>query len=113
HAHNLLISGDLAEGWALLERAWETADRENHRGAAFTATWTAASLSAQLGDYKEEVRWCQRELSKPRTAQSPIRRKFLLDLLASAFAYLGEVSEARRISNTLDWPLLQGYRLFV
>ncbi len=102
HAWNLMFSGRLGEALALAETAWQTADREDDEGAAFTATYAGNALCYGLHDFKEAMRWAQRELGKPRTAQSPYRRESIAQLMSNNTARLGDLTEARRLSPNPD-----------
>ena len=113
HAWNLTWSGQLGEASALVERAWQMADREGDRGAAFTATYAGNALFFELHDHKEAVRWAQRELGKPRTAQSPLRRELIATLMAGNTASLGDLTEARRLSPYSDRRYSQGSLLLL
>ena len=48
------------------------------------------------------MRWAQRELGKPRTAQSPFRRESIAQLMSNNTARLGDLTEARRLSPHSD-----------
>jgi len=102
HAWNLMFSGRLGEARALAETAWQTADREDDEGAALMATWGGHALCFDLSDFKHAMRWAQRELGKPRTAQSPFRRESIAQLMSNAAARLGDLTEARRLSPYSD-----------
>jgi tetratricopeptide (TPR) repeat protein len=112
YAWNLTWSGRLGEAVALSERAWQTADREGDRGAAFTATYAGSSVCFGLHDFKEALRWLQRELGKPRAAQSPFRRELIAMLISISSAHLGDLTEIRRLSSDSAARLLQGRLLF-
>jgi tetratricopeptide (TPR) repeat protein len=113
YAWNLTWSGRLGEAVALAERAWQTADREGDRGAAFTATYAGSSVCFGLHDFKEALRWLQRELGKPRAAQSPLRREFIALLMSVSSARLGDLTEARRLSPDSDSRVFHGSMLFL
>ena len=102
HAWNLMFSGRLGEALALAETAWQTADREDDDGGAFMATYAGTALCFGLHDFKEAMRWAQRELGKPRTAQSPFRRESIAQLMSNNAARLGDLTEARRLSPHAD-----------
>ena len=102
HAWNLMFSGRLGEAVALAETAWQTADREDDDGGAFTATYAGIAFCFGLHDFKEAMRWAQRELGKPRTAQSPFRRESIAQLMSNNTARLGDLTEARRLSPYAD-----------
>ena len=96
------VQRPLGEALALAETAWQTADREDDDGAAFTATYAGTALYFGLHDFKEAMRWAQRELGKPRTAQSPFRRESIAQLMSNNAARLGDLTEARRLSPHSD-----------
>jgi tetratricopeptide (TPR) repeat protein len=102
HAWNLMFSGRLGEALALAERAWKTADRDDDDGGAFMATYAGTAFCFGLHDFKEALRWAQRELRKPRTAQSPFRRESIAQLMSNNLARLGDLAEARRLSPHAD-----------
>jgi tetratricopeptide (TPR) repeat protein/nucleoside-triphosphatase THEP1 len=102
HAWNLMFSGRLGEAVALAESAWQIADREGDEGGAFAATYAGIAFCFGLHDFKEAMRWAQRELGKPRTAQSPFRRESIAQLMSNNTARLGDLTEARRLSPHSD-----------
>ena len=102
HAWNLMFSGRLGEALALAERAWQTADRDDDDGGAFMATSAGYTLCFGLHDFKEAMRWAQRELGRPGTAQSPFRRETIAQLMSNSTARLGDLTEARRLSPHSD-----------
>ena len=97
HGYHLFAGGRLAEGRALLEHAWETADRLNHVFVSFLAAVWLGYGSRLLADPREAQRWCLRELARPRLAQAPDPRGSLMNLLGSVYALAGELAEARRL----------------
>jgi tetratricopeptide (TPR) repeat protein len=98
---------------ALSERAWQTADREGDRGAAYAATFAGCDLFFRLHDVKEGLRWLQRELGRPRAAQSPLLRELIALLMSAGATQRGDLTEARRLSPHTDWRFLQGRLLFL
>jgi DNA-binding CsgD family transcriptional regulator len=102
----LIESGAHADGFALLERAWETADRFDIVFVALEAAWHRTLLT-WLGDGRAAQAWYQRELAKPRLAQAPDHRRILLGVLSWAHTMAGELSEARSMLDELgpgtDW----------
>ncbi len=108
HAWNLMFSGRLGEAVALAETAWQTADRESDDGVAFTATYAGIAFCFGLHDFKEAMRWAQRELGKPRTSQSPFRRESIAQLMSNNMARLGDLTEARRLSPHADRRFFRG-----
>jgi hypothetical protein len=97
HGWHLFMSGRVAEGMALLERAWETADRLDQGVTAFLAAWFRGAMANMLDDYREAQKWFERELGKARIAQAAAQRRFLLESLAFSRIYSGELAEARRL----------------
>jgi len=97
HGWHLSERGEVTGGLALLERAWEIADRLNHQVTAFLATWFRALRGAQWLGPRDVFFWVERELGKPRLAQAPIQRRILLDMLAQSRLVSGELAECRRL----------------
>ena len=110
---NLAFSGHLAEGFAAMEHAWSIGDRLNHTFVAFASAWQRA-LAALFGrwDLPDAIAWCERELAKPRTTQSPNQKRTLLNAVAQAKAWMGHLDEVRALlpeagmDNYLLEPLL-------
>jgi tetratricopeptide (TPR) repeat protein len=86
-------SGRPAEGQALLEQAYEVADRLEHGDAAFFAAWMRGFTSLMLGDPMDARMWLDRELAKPRVAQAPNLRMQLLQGVTQACMYLCDSDE--------------------
>jgi class 3 adenylate cyclase/predicted Ser/Thr protein kinase len=99
---NLCESGCYGEGFELLERAWEVADRLNLEMVAFFASSFLTIFPSQLGDYRRTVRAADRELAKARLAQAPVQRWALLGNRAFALLQLGDSSAARDFL-AIDW----------
>jgi DNA-binding CsgD family transcriptional regulator len=98
HGLHTAGSGRIAEGLALLERAWNAADRANVATVAFWAATSRGVVSARLlGDPRDAQRWYERELAKPRQVQAPFLRAGLLTNTGDAFTLSGEPAQARRL----------------
>src|SRR5205823_159007 len=69
--------GGLAEGVRLLDEGWEAADRLDHPTLGFISTWMAVFIGEMICDPRPAERWCERELSRPRTLESPTQRVIL------------------------------------
>ncbi|MDP9237275.1 MAG: AAA family ATPase [Chloroflexota bacterium] len=95
HGNFLRLNGRDAEGKRLMEEAWEKADRLDSGFLAFLAT----QMVATTGDHpiEERIVWCERELSRPRSAQAPAQRRTLLDILAGWHIARGDLESAERI----------------
>lgn len=76
--------GSPREGLQLLDGAWETLDRLNHRTLPYNAAIGRGMLSMLLLDPLEAAMWLERELRKPRLAQAPIQRRSLAACLSWA-----------------------------
>ncbi|MGH7896061.1 MAG: serine/threonine-protein kinase PknK, partial [Candidatus Binatia bacterium] len=96
HGYLLADSGQVRDGLAMLERAWQTADRLNHLVTAFLAAWFRGVRASMRGDPRDAELWFERELKKPRLAQAAIQRQLLLDMRAFAQVMRGELTLARR-----------------
>lgn len=97
HAFALLDLGSVGEGLALVERAWETADRLDHRILCMRTVSIRGVFGIWLYEPLVLARWNERELAKPRLAHVPIQRHMLQGHLAWAYALSGRLTEARRI----------------
>jgi class 3 adenylate cyclase/tetratricopeptide (TPR) repeat protein len=97
HGWFLCSGGRVREGMALLERAWDVADRSNHAMAGFLCAWWRGVWASMHDDPREAQSWYLRELSKPRLSQAPIQRRYLLGALAFAHVFSGELEKARAL----------------
>jgi class 3 adenylate cyclase/tetratricopeptide (TPR) repeat protein len=97
--NGLLFAGELAEGHRLLERAYSTADRLNHGWLCFLISWLDAGSRYALFEPAETVRLCERELAKPRVAQAPLQRQFLLNIEGQGRVILGDLGRARALAG--------------
>jgi class 3 adenylate cyclase/tetratricopeptide (TPR) repeat protein len=69
--------GDLAEGMRLIDEGWEAADRLDHPTLGFISTWMACFIGEMICDPRPAEEWCERELSRSRTQESPTQRVIL------------------------------------
>jgi tetratricopeptide (TPR) repeat protein len=92
---NLFYAGRLAEGFAILDSAWEKADSFNEPTTACGVTWTGGSCHAMLGELEEARRWYERELSKPRIKNTGFSRRMISGLLGVVLVSAGELNQAR------------------
>ncbi|MDP2948211.1 MAG: protein kinase [Chloroflexota bacterium] len=95
--HHLVVAGRLAEGLALLEKAWEMADRANLTFVAFLSAFWVGVWWGFLRGPEEGMRWLRQELAKPRIASAPNLRRSLLAWLGASLVRGGEAEEAQRI----------------
>jgi eukaryotic-like serine/threonine-protein kinase len=114
-SQHLYYSGRLAEAFMLIDRAWEIADRINDAKIAFAVTRTGGGCSAALGDPRA-YRWYERELSRPRTANTRHARAVLSAVLGECFLLTGQ---AERVPALMAQMMTdpsgqsQGYVAFV
>jgi class 3 adenylate cyclase len=94
---HLAAAGKLAEGLALIEKAWEMADRANLTFVAYMSATFLGNWGAYLRGPEESMRWLRQELGKPRIASAPNLRRMLLGSLGESLVKAGEVEEAQRI----------------
>ena len=104
HGGHLIHAGRLAEGFSLLERAWQTANDLNQQGVALASTWSGGGNAEFIYDPRAALSWCQRELDRPRTARSTYQRTLLSLFSVEAHAMLGELSEARHLLSQINLP---------
>jgi tetratricopeptide (TPR) repeat protein len=114
-SQHLYYSGRLAEAFTLIDRAWEIADRINDAKIAFAVARTGGGCSAALGD-PQAYRWYERELSRPRTANTRHARAVLSAVLGECFLLTGQTERV----PALMAPMMtdpssqsQGYVAFV
>jgi tetratricopeptide (TPR) repeat protein len=88
-SQHLYYSGRLAEAFTLIDRAWEIADRIDNAKIAFAVTRTGGGCYAALGDPRA-YRWYERELSRPRTANTRHARAVLSAVLGECFLLTGQ-----------------------
>jgi AAA ATPase domain len=98
HACHLLRAGRLAEGFDLLERSWQTADRAT--GYSVGSAWGGGAYRRLLGDPHDAVVWLDRELAKRRTSLSPRLRMLISALRCEQLVLLGNLREARSAAPT-------------
>ena len=104
-AFHTLHRGRLAEGLALLDHAWEAADRHNAVLAAYLAVaWRGELDTLVLGDPRDAQFRMRRELAKPRLAQIRGLRQNLLGNLVLAHIQAGELGPARAILAEGEGP---------
>jgi predicted ATPase len=100
HACHLIRAGRLAEGFALMERAWQAAERS----AAYTwgAAWSGALYCRLLGDPHAALAWLDRELAKRRTTLSQRLRTLVSGVRCEQLVLLGNLREARQAAPSLS-----------
>jgi class 3 adenylate cyclase/tetratricopeptide (TPR) repeat protein len=99
----LWASGRLGEAFDCLERGWQQADAINDAFAT-TATVNATFDLRNIGDYKEAMRWLEREISRPRNAESPFTETFLYPAQLLGLGSMGELGDIRRIMSEASNP---------
>jgi len=97
HSYHLHAAGRLREGFALMARAWEVANRLNNTYRAFVAAGWHGDRLLELGDPLEARGWYQREAAQPRQAHAPTRREGLQRCIATTFACAGEMESCRHV----------------
>ena len=95
---HLYSSGRISEGFSLMHRAWQTADRLNDP-VVFFAAFLGSAFANWIGDPTELKLWCERELARPRLSQAPGQRKRFLSRLAAAHASTGDLPLARSLMS--------------
>ena len=95
HSLHLFAAGRLNEGHRLIEAAWEGANRRGDYVANVSIAWVWGDRERWLADPLSAQRWYQRELSTPRRARNAGLRRRLLERLAIALIWAGELHQAR------------------
>lgn len=101
HARALYARGRLAEAFAMLEDAWQRADRLDDPVAAGRTARIGAICNFLLYDYLQAEQWCRRELERRRSRLIGDLRYMLADLLAMARVAQGDLAEAREVLS--EW----------
>ncbi|HVL91436.1 MAG TPA: protein kinase [Actinomycetota bacterium] len=98
-----LTFGQVAEGLANVERAWQRADASGHVFGAFLATWVAGQyLFGPLGAPIEAKQWIERELARPRSADTASTRRILSRTLTGIRFTLGEIDGSEILAPEFD-----------
>jgi len=113
HGWHLCASGRVGEGLAMLEWAWEVADRLNLAFIAFWATsYRGGNWGGTLHDYPAAISWLERELATPRVSEAPQQQAMLSSFLSQMRVLAGELAEARRIAEARGFgPFSAGFRI--
>jgi tetratricopeptide (TPR) repeat protein len=101
HAWCLMLRSERDQARALVEEAWQIADRLDHLSAAFTAAWTAGSYLL-FDDAQECHAILRRELDRPRQLQASNIRNVLLASDQDALLLMGDIERARAIREQVD-----------
>ena len=104
---HLIDSGRCDEGFELLERSWQSADRQNLGMVAYFAAFFSGLAAMKVEDHALVLRTHDRELAKPRIAQAPVQRWTLLSLRSAALLHLGDLAGGRAPLD-LDWSAQLG-----
>jgi tetratricopeptide (TPR) repeat protein len=99
---HLYYAGRFIEAFALVERAWQIADRLENAKPALAATVTGGGCYESLCDWRESQRWYQRELSKPRSANARHAYDLLSTLLREGFLLTGQVNRASAFASQMS-----------
>jgi len=101
HARALYAQGHLADAFAMLEDAWQNADRLDDPVAGARVARIGAICSFLLYDYVQAEQWCRRELERRRSRLTADPRYMLADLLAMARVGQGDLPAAREVLS--EW----------
>jgi len=106
---HLAFAGSLREAGALLETAWETANRQNQTSACFYATVWGSVYHYLLDDPLGARRWLEREMALPRQLEAPARRRVLTAMNIGYDLWCRDLEAARRLQlEVADWVFEQG-----
>jgi tetratricopeptide (TPR) repeat protein len=96
HGYLLCHTGELDQGTAELDSAWENAQRLGLGTVSFFAALNRGVVSSGLRDYVEATRWWEREAAEPFLAQAPTLRQQLHLNLIRSLVRAGDLDGARR-----------------
>jgi DNA-binding SARP family transcriptional activator len=97
HGFVLVSTGSVDEGLALVEQAWEAADRLDHRILGMRTAHIRTYWALTMRDPGVAIDWAERELSRSRLAHVPIQRRTLQGQLAWGYALAGRLLDAERV----------------
>lgn len=89
--------GDVEEGFATLEQAWDDADVAGETFARFLAAWMRGFGAILLCDPRDAITWFGRERAQPEAGLAPLQSRTLDSMLALAHMKMGDASAARAI----------------
>jgi tetratricopeptide (TPR) repeat protein len=89
----LAIGGELKEGFALFDQAFEAADQANFPGSGHALANLAGWCCEWLGDLRAARAWFERELNRPRNARSLWARRELSNAVTNTFYHEGQTRE--------------------
>jgi tetratricopeptide (TPR) repeat protein len=99
YGHTLCVAGRLTEGFALLERAYETGERVNHPLVPGLTLCFLAKIGIIFGLHREVQRRLLLELAKPQMVQNPGMSVVLHAWLFGSYLGTAELDEARNHAN--------------
>ncbi len=97
HSDHLFHSGRIAEAAALMDDAWQRADRMDNLDGAFETAWSGGYHPLALWNPREGQRWFARELARPRMAQAIFQRRVLVQEMAFGFVFRGQLGRAKEL----------------
>jgi tetratricopeptide (TPR) repeat protein len=97
HGFMLVSIGSADDGIALVEHAWEAADRLDHRILGMRTAHIRSFWGLALREPRVVIQWAERELSRARLAHVPIQRHTLQGSLAWGYALAGRLADAQRV----------------
>ncbi len=110
HGFVVVSTGAVDEGLALIEQAWESADRIDHRILGMRTVHIRSLWGLVLFEPAVVIRWVERELSRPRLTHVPIQSRTLQGSLAWAYALAGRLPDAERLRPEIgDLPVSMTY----
>jgi predicted ATPase/class 3 adenylate cyclase/tetratricopeptide (TPR) repeat protein len=100
--------GEVEEGFALLEHAWECADLAREHFSQFLAAWMRGFGALLLWDPVDALLWFERERSRAAAEQAPLQARTLDSMIALTRLRTGDASAARALGadEVLNAPQL-------
>src|SRR5262249_8103342 len=100
--------GEVEEGFALLEHAWECADLAREHFSQFLAAWMRGFGALLLWDPVDALLWFERERSRAAAEQAPLQARTLDSMIALTRLRTGDASAARALAadEVLNAPQL-------
>ena len=104
-AYTLAMSGQLKQGFVLLDQAFDAAEQANAPAAGLVVARIAGSCCTWLGDPRGARAWWERELNKPRNARLPFTRRELSQSVNHTYLDEGQPGEAGHRFGAEYWAI--------
>jgi hypothetical protein len=91
--------GEVEEGFALIEHAWECADLAREHFSQFLAAWMRGFGALLLWDPADALLWFERERTRAAAEEAPLQARTLDSMIALARLRTGDASAAQTLAE--------------